>query len=177
MKILFQTIILFVHIFWLWACEKEAYPDFYSGMGKRPVYVPISDLGQVKNLPVQPIVNSGVIFLRDTLLFMLEDRKGIHVFNIKDSTNIGAVAFFGIPAVTAFTLTGNRLYADSWRDLLTIDISNIYEIKLVNRQTDVFSPLLFPPFYEGIFECVDESKGAVVGWEDAELENARCRTF
>ncbi|HNL38701.1 MAG TPA: hypothetical protein PKH43_06200, partial [Saprospiraceae bacterium] len=93
-----------------------------------------------------------------------------------DSANVQQLTFFQIPAVTDFTISGQRLYADSWRDLLTIDIGNLYDIRVLDRQKDVFSPLLFPPLYNGIFECVDESKGAVIGWEDAMLDDVRCTT-
>lgn len=157
------------------ACNKEELST-YNGPGKRPVYLPLSALDDIKNLPPQPISLSGPIFLRDTLFFMLEQKKGIHVFNVRDSANVQQLTFFQIPAVTDFTIAGNRLYADSWRDLVTLDISNLYQIQLLDRQKDVFSPLLFPSLYNGIFECVDESQGAVVGWEDVYLDDARCST-
>lgn len=156
-------------------CRKEAVERF-NGPGKRPVYVPVSELADIRNLPPQPIEQSGAIFLRDTLFFLLEQYKGIHVFNVKDSANVTALTFLQIPAVTDFTVAGDRLYADSWRDLLTIDIGQLDHIQLLDRQVDVFEPLLYPPLYDGIFECVDESRGAVVGWEDADLENANCST-
>ncbi|MCW5923566.1 MAG: hypothetical protein KIS77_14575 [Saprospiraceae bacterium] len=157
------------------SCTKEELSG-YTGPGKRPVYVPFSALDDIKNLPPQPIGLTGTIFLRDTLFFMLEQRKGIHVFNIKDSSNTVNLTFIQIPAVTDFTITGNRLYADSWRDLLTIDISNLLDARLLTRQPDVFSPVLYPLLYNGHFECVDESRGAIVDWVDANLENALCRT-
>ncbi len=161
---------------WLFSsCVKEEI-ESYSGMGKRPVYVPVSELGDIKNLPPQPIAQTGAIFLQDTLFFMLEQKKGIHVFNLKDSLNPAYLTFFNIPAVTDFTISNDRLYADSWKDLVTIDISDLYHIREVDRETDVFSPILYPPLYEGFFECVDESKGAVVDWVDADLEKALCHT-
>ncbi len=156
-------------------CEKPEI-EAYSGPGKRPVYLPVSALTDIKNLTPQPTQQTGTIFLQDTLFFMLEQKKGIHVFNVKDSLHVFALTFFQIPAITDFTISGNRLYADSWKDLVTIDISDLYHIREIDRQTNAFSPLLYPPLYNGIFECVDESKGAAVGWEDAILDNARCRT-
>ncbi len=157
------------------SCVKEE-TETFSGLGKRPVYIPVSELGDIANLPPQTIRQSGTIFLQDTLFFMLEQKKGIHVFNVKDSLHVASLTFFQIPAISDFTISGNRLYADSWKDLLTIDISDLYNIRLLNRQIGVFAPLLYPPLYDGIFECVDESKGAVVDWETVFLEDARCRT-
>jgi hypothetical protein len=157
-------------------CKKEEFQGF-NGMGKRPVYIAVADLDSITNLPPQPVLQTGSIFLRDTLFFMLEQKKGIHVFDIKDSMNIRKLTFFKIPAISDFVISGNRLYADSWKDLLTIDISDLYKIRVLDRQRNAFSPILYPPLYEGIFECVDESKGAVIDWEDAQLENVRCNTI
>jgi hypothetical protein len=147
-----------------------------SGQGKRPIYIPLSELDNIGNLPPQNIVQSGPIFLRDTLFFMVEQGRGIHVFDVSDPNAPVAVTFFEIPAVTNFTLSGDRLFADSWRDLVTIDISDILAIRKVDRLEDAFSPLLYPPLYNGIFECIDESRGAVAGWEDAALKDVACRT-
>jgi hypothetical protein len=160
----------------LWSCEKQEFV-FFSGPGKKPVYATLAELRDIKSESPRPITLSGTIFLRDTLLFILEQKKGIHVFSVADPGNTVALTFLSIPAITDFTLSGNRIFADSWRDLVTIDISDLLNIREIDRQTGVFTPLLSPPLFSGIFECVDESKGAVVDWVDAELENARCRTF
>ncbi len=156
-------------------CDKDPY-YFYDGPGKKPVYLPFNALLDIKNEAPQPVGLSGTIFLRDTLLFMLEQRKGIHVFNIKDSLNTQNLTFIKIPAATDFTINGTVLYADTWKDLVVIDISNLLQIKEINRIKDVISPALYPPLYSGPFECVDESKGAVVDWLDGTVEDAQCWT-
>lgn len=147
-----------------------------SGEGKRPIYAPLSALDDIQVLPPQPVAESGPIFLLDTLFFMVEQYQGIHVFSVADPAEPVALAFWQIPALTGFTISNGRLFADSWRDLIVLDITNIADIQLLSRQSGTFSPLLFPPLFNGIFECVDESKGAVVGWEDAFLEEAYCFT-
>ncbi len=158
-----------------YGCLKEDFPT-YSGQGKRPVYLPLESLTDITNTAPLPIGKTGPIFLRDSLFFIVEPGKGIHVFNVSDSLNVVNMTFFLIPAINDFSISGQRLYADSWKDLVTIDISDIYHIRVLDRQVGVFTPLLFPPLYNGIFECVDESKGAVIDWEDADLDNAECRT-
>ena len=158
----------------LWSsCDKES-PVFYSGAGKKPIYAPLSALRDIRNEAPQPIGQSGTIFLRDTLLFLLDQGKGIHVFDISDSLNTVALTFFNIPAATDFVLSGSVLYADSWKDLVVIDISNLFQIHEISRIANVLTPALYPPEFKGPFECVDESKGAVIGWENAELDNVKC---
>lgn len=166
-----------VLVLWLFSGCDDTSIEPFSGMGKKPIYIPQSQLSDIKSLPPRPVELSGSIFLRDTFFFMLEQRQGIHVFNVADPANPVAVAFWQIPAIGDFSMSGNRLFVDSWRDLVTIDISDIFNIRSIDRQTDLFDPLLFPPLFNGIFECVDETKGAVTGWEDAFLTEAYCRTF
>ena len=156
--------------------EKDDIYLNWSGNGMRPVYVQGDAFYNVKNLPLQSIVQSGSIYLRDTFLFILDLGKGIHVFDVADPAAPVSLTFFNIPSISGFTLTGNLLYADSWMDLVTIDISDLYTIVVLDRQKNVFEPYLFPPEYSGIFECVNPEQGAVVGWEEVYLENAKCRT-
>jgi len=160
----------------LGSCTKQD-PYFYDGSGKKPVYAPLSTLLDIKNEAPQAIQTSGTIFLRDTLLFILEQRKGIHVFSLADTLNTVNLAFFKIPAITDFTVVGKTIYADSWKDLVVIDISNLNQISEKNRIRDVITPTLYPQLYNGAFECVDESKGAVVDWIDATLIDAKCTTI
>jgi hypothetical protein len=171
-----NTLLFILFACLLSACEKESTFTGFNGTGKKPIYISLSELGDIKNLPPQTIEQTGTIFLRDTLFFMLEFKKGIHVFNILDTMNTAALTFWNIPAITDFTISGNRVYADSWRDLVTIDVSDLYQIQEVGRNKDTFKPVLYPPLYDGYFECVDENKGVLIGWEDALLENARCNT-
>ena len=172
----FSHIPALVLLLFLWSsCGKEEH-YFYHGLGKKPVYLPQSELRDIRNEPSRPIQLSGTIFLKDTLFFVLEQRKGIHVFSIKDSLNTINLGFLKIPAITDFVIVGHLLYADSWKDLVVIDISNLQQIRETSRITNVINPTLYPLLYDGYFECVDESKGAVTDWIDAPLENAKCTT-
>lgn len=157
------------------SCEKEAAP-LYSGPGKKPVYATVAETRNIQNKGEQPVEATGGIFLLDTLFFLAEQRKGIHVYNVANPEIPVYLTFFSIPAMGDFTISGNRLYADSWRDLITLDISDIYAIREIDRVENVFTPLLYPTFYNGWFECIDEANGAVVGWEDATLKEVKCFT-
>lgn len=151
-------------------------PLIYDGPGKKPIYLPLTQLGEIYNTAPQPVSNSGPIYYRDSLFFMTELKKGIHVFNVKDTANPIALTFIKIPAVNDFTLSGNKLYADNWTNLVTIDISDINNISVLNTQPNVFQPIYFPTLYRGYFECANEKNGAIVDWIDTELTGAKCQT-
>lgn len=160
----------------MFSCTKEE-PEFFSGPGKYPVYIASDQLDNIANLASKTVENVGPIFLLDDLFFMTDLGKGIQVFDIQDSTMVMPLTFIQIPAVTDFTTDGNLLYADSWMDLVTLDISDLYQVKLVNRVEGVIDPLLFPPLYNGPFECVNISRGAVVAWRDTVFSTVNCHTI
>lgn len=57
------------------------------------------------------------------------------------------------------------LYADNLSDLLAFDISEPKAARLVKRVANVFPQYRYPPYRNVVFECVDDKKGLVVGWE------------
>jgi len=89
------------------SCIREN--PFHEGEGKRPVYISLSQLDSVKNLPPQTIGLTGTIYLRDTLFFMLEQKKGVHVYHIAENQEPFPLTFFQIPAVSDFSLMQFRI--------------------------------------------------------------------
>jgi hypothetical protein len=69
---------------------------------------------------------------------------------------------------------GDLLYVDNGADLVTLNISNPNSVFLVSRVKKAFPNQEFPPFTNTYFECVDESKGIVVGWELTDLQDPQC---
>ena len=173
-----RVILVFISFIFLFtSCTiREEFVGF-TGMGKAPIYVPFSELDNIGSLPAQAVMQSGPIFLIGDYFFMTESGQGIHVFDINDEEQESSLVFIKIPAITDFTIDGNILYADSWKDLVSIDITDIYNVVFLSRTTDVFDPFLSPQLYFGPFECVDNDKGAIIGWEDVFLDNALCQTL
>jgi len=161
------------------SCVEEFGPEYstYEGPGKKPVYVTVEELGDIRNLDPQPTENTATIYLLGDLFFMAERNKGIHVIDLINPSNPVKITFIKIPGVNDFSISGTTLYADNGPNLVTIDISDLLNIVLLKVDPNVFKPILFPPLYNGYFECVDPEKGIVIDWEDAELRNPKCRTL
>ena len=70
------------------------------------------------------------------------------------------------------------LYANNLNDLVTLDISDINDIRLVNRLENAFEQEvidgIFPSGFSGFFECADPEKGIVIGWEERLLTRPQC---
>jgi hypothetical protein len=96
-----------------------------------------------------------------------EYQQGIHIIDNSDPSNPVNLKFIEIPGNVDLAIKGNILYADSYVDLLSIDISDLDNIVEVDRDTNVF-PYIIPEYDLGIVESIDQSKGVIVGYEVSE---------
>ena len=143
--------------------------------GYRPLYMTRTDLHQVVAAAPHALRNAGKIYVRGNYVFVNELNQGIHVIDNRDPTNPQNISFIRIPGNVDIAVKGNTLYADNGPDLIAFDISNPATARLVKRIENVFPNQKYPPHTGVRFECVDDSKGVVIGWEKAILPNARCR--
>ncbi len=138
-----------------------------------PVYMDRHEFKKaVKITGSQDIVQPGKIYFKDNYIFINESLKGIHVI---DNTNPSApafISFISIPGNVDMAIKDSILFADSYIDLVALDISDIHNIKEAGRVDSIF-PYSLPPVLENnqlpIGE-VDLNKGIVVGWEVKEVE-------
>ncbi len=145
---------------------KDNAPDLpKSNDGYLPIYLKKDDIEKISITPPQQVKSPGKIYIKDQYLFVNEVGKGVHIFDNKDPKNPQKVAFLNIPANIDIAIRGDILYADNAGDLVSINISKPTEAKLIDRQKDVFESQNFPPASNVRFECVDNTKGIVVGWQ------------
>lgn len=134
-----------------------------------PVYMSYDELRtSFKVTSDQPIVQSGKIYFKDEFIFVNEYQKGIHVIDNADPSNPLITKFIEIPGNVDMAIKGDMLFADSYIDLLTIDISDINDIKIVDRDTNVF-PYIYPEVNYGLTEFIDPANGVITGFEITEI--------
>ncbi len=156
--------------------EIETLDETGVQIGVRPIYADLDNWDQIISLPPQPIQNLGKIYYKDPYIFVNERFRGIHVIDNSDPSEPIQIAFIQIFGNEDIAINGDILYADNYTDLVAIDISDFNDVQEVSRVKDLYTraSLAFPEGYSGYFECVDESRGFLVGWEEAELENPEC---
>jgi hypothetical protein len=93
----------------------------------------------VKIGEAQKLINPGKIYYKDNYLFINEIKKGIHLIDNTDPKNPKKILFISIPGVIDMAVKDNTLYADSYTDLLSFDISNIKNIKTTGRIKNMFN--------------------------------------
>lgn len=145
------------------ACMDEYTEEFTANS---PVYLSYEDLRDgVKAAGSRDLVNPGKIYFKDGYLFIVEEFEGVHIIDNQNPADPQSVGFIEIPGNVDIAIKENILYADSYIDLVAIDISDINNPEEVDRVEDVLPYTLPPADDEYRFAEVDEEKGVVTGWE------------
>ena len=113
---------------------------------------------------------SGKIYLKGNYVFINEPGKGIHIINNFDKTAPNSEGFINIPGNFDMAALGDIIYADSYIDLLAIDISDLNDIKIVKRVENAF-PNNYGYYYEGQPIVVDYVEAKSVEMNDGDCGN------
>jgi hypothetical protein len=145
------------------SCEDSRYREYE---GNAPVYMAYDDLREaIKTGQNVDLVDPGKIYYKDSYIFIVEELKGIHVYDNVDPSSPVKKAFVNLPGVVDISISGYILYADSYVDLVILDVQNIDNIHEVGRVRDIL-PYTVPPTGNDLpMAYVDEDKGVVIGWE------------
>jgi hypothetical protein len=131
-----------------------------------PVYMPAQEFrASFKKSEATEITHPGKMYFKDGYLFVNEYGKGIHVINNSDPANPVKIAFYEILGNVDMAINGNILYADSYIDLLAIDISDIESPVEVSRLKNIFPEIVPEGDMWYPYTMVDSSKGVIIGWE------------
>jgi hypothetical protein len=138
-----------------------------------PVYMDRNEFkNAVKVSGSTDIVRPGKIYFMNDMIFINEALKGIHVIDNSDPSAPVFVSFIEIPGNVDMAIKDSILYADSFIDLVALNIGDIHNIREVGRVDSIF-PYSLPPLTEenGLpMGTVDANAGIVVGWETKEVE-------
>jgi len=120
------------------ACKKELNTATVTYQEATAIY---GDLEAVRNLPlnhsVQAVGNPGKVFVGADFILLGEEEKGIHVINNSDINNPQFTNFIDIPGNREFFVKDNYLYAESYYDLIKIDLTDLNNVQLVSRATNI----------------------------------------
>lgn len=147
----------------LTAC-RDQFTEIFTG--NSPVYMTYEDLRlAVKQTAPSDLLNPGKIYFKDGYIFIVEEMKGVHVINNTVPSNPVNTTFIEIPGNVDIAIKGTTLYADSYIDVVALDISDLANIREVSRKTDILPYSI--PAYDTNYPLadIDEEQGVVTGWE------------
>lgn len=119
-----------------------------------------------------PIVSSGKIYTYQNYIFINDVNLGFHVINNQNPSSPESIAFIKLEGNYDISIKDEKLYADSYGDLVIFDISDITNIKLISRienaiyNNEVWTTSIEYPqadFYE--YDDIDFDTDIVIGWE------------
>jgi hypothetical protein len=130
-----------------------------------PVYLTRDEfVKQVKTGTKSILVQPGKIFLRGNYIFINELYRGIHVIDNTNPASPQNVAFITIPGNVDIAVKGNTLYADSFTDLVALDITDPTKAAEVSRVANAFPNVMPPTNNNYPVTKLDATKGIVVSW-------------
>jgi hypothetical protein len=162
-KIVPFIVVFILFVFLLTSCEDTTYKEY---KGNAPVYMSYSELRSAVS-PEQNVdlKNPGKIYFKDNYIFIVEELKGIHVFDNTNPSSPVKKVFVKIPGVVDISISGYNLYADSFVDLVVLDVENIDNIHEVGRVEDILPYTVPEVDNEYPMAYVDQDKGVVIDWE------------
>ena len=120
----------------------------------------------IEVLPPREINKAGKIYVYGDILLVSEANKGIHIIDNSDKNSPQPKKFLKIIGNLDMAVKNGYLYADSYMDLVVIDIHDIENIKEVNRTKNIFT---YDPYQSAnddnyIYqECgFDTTKGVII---------------
>ena len=138
MKTQLLSLIVAVFSFGLFSCNDQCKETRVSRR-LTPFTRSLAELrSSVKAESKRELVHPGKIYTRGNYLFINEIKEGIHVVDNSDPSNPKFISFINIPGNGDIAVRNNILYADSYSDLVSLDITDPANAKEVGRVQNVF---------------------------------------
>ena len=118
------------------------------------------------------IVSSGKIYAYGNYIFVNDVNKGFHVIDNQNPSSPESIAFIKLEGNNDISIKDDKIYADSYGDLIIFDISDINNITVDSRIVNAIynngvwaTEIAYPQadFYE--YGDIDYDRDIVIGWE------------
>jgi hypothetical protein len=157
MKQRLLQLLLIIPVLAIWSCNDQC-KETRVVRQMVPVTRSMSELrSQVGSNTPQALVKPGKMYVKGKYLFINEIKEGIHVIDNGDPTKPKFVSFIKIPGNGDLAVRDNILYADSFSDLVALDIQDPLHVKEVGRVENVFVSGQF----DGVDWAINVGTGAI----------------
>jgi hypothetical protein len=140
-------------------CETETRYSVYE-----PVYMSYDELrASVASQTPRSLSDPGKIWFDENYIYIVEKDKGVHVIDNTNPSSPVNLAFINIPGNIDIAVRGGILYADSYVDLVAIDISNPAAATEVKRIQNALPQRIYDYGY-----YYDANLGVPIDWKKTE---------
>lgn len=82
--------------------------------------------------------NPGKLYFYNDFIFINEVREGIHIIDNRDPHNPVNTGFIKLEGNADIAIKDGRLYADCYMDLFVLDVTDVNNVQVIERQKDAF---------------------------------------
>jgi len=139
-------------------CRQEVVYTKYN-----PIHATYDEIrADIRSEAPRELENPGKIYFYQDHIFINEYLEGIHIIDNSDPQNPTPISFIPVLGNIDMVIKNNQLIVDNYTDLVTLDISDLNQVRLLNRQEDAF------------IKSSDEI-GVIVSYEEEEVrEDVDC---
>jgi hypothetical protein len=132
--------LLFIMTLGLQSCFEDECDSVRTYTRYDPVYVSLEDIrsNEISLEQGQELENPGKMYLYKNYILINEQGKGIHFYDNSDVQAPQHIGYYTIHGNFDMAIKDDILYADNIIDLIAVDISNIQQPVIVDRQLDAF---------------------------------------
>ncbi len=136
-----QLLLLFVLLISFSSCLEDKCDGTRTFVEYEAVFAKAEEfrVNNIEYFETRLLENPGKIYYYNSTLIINEKYEGIHLYDNSDATSPTYLGFISIPGNLDVSIKDDILYADNYVDLLSIDISNFKDPKLLDRQEEVFN--------------------------------------
>lgn len=167
MKSNLLPLLVVIFSFGLWSCNDQC-KETRVTRRQTPFTRTLTDIrASVKTEQPHAMKRPGKLYTKGKYLFINEIKQGIHVIDNSNPSNPTFISFIAIPGNGDLAVKGDILYADSYTDLVSLDISDPAKAKEVGRVKNVFQTGQF----DGAWWNINTVNGSVWDSEEAVLQD------
>ncbi len=107
--------------------------------GYKPVFTVDSSILKISATSPQAVQNPGKIYVKGNLIFQNDLGSGIHVIDNTVPSAAANIGFIKILGNSEISIKGNTLYANSFTDLVVVDIADWQNVKELKRIKGAFN--------------------------------------
>lgn len=137
--------------------------------GYKPVYSTETDAKKISySASPQAAISQGNIYAFRNYIFQLDPGFGIHVIDNSVPSSAHKIGFINVKGCSQISIKNDKLYTNSYDDLVVLDFSDLQNVHEYSRLKAVFteyrygSPISLPPG-TGYYECPAYDK-LVTNW-------------
>ncbi len=137
--------------------------------GYKPLYGTENTAKKILYTPApQPVINAGNIYAFKNYIFQIDPGLGIHVIDNTVPSQARRIGFITIKGSAQISIKNDKLYTNSYDDLVVVDFSDLNNVHEYSRLKGVFAEYRYEspiaqPSAAGFYECPVYGS-LVVGW-------------